>query len=313
MTLNIASELDPTSALRAQARRPALYFARACRTLTLSYLAFAAASCSLDSSPVPPRTGANETPPTWRPTGAVARSARAASELDAEIQMTASRSVRREKDAGQADAAEPSIPVRARTAGSGAAMPADTKSKTDASASPVAADASVSVPEMPPARDASMPSVDAARPRDPGPAGAPSPPQNCKPGVYAGTFSGSLYAIGLPVSTVTGAINANLTLDLFGLYLNVRDLMVVGSDESGNTLTVSVSGNINCTTLQLEDGLLENGNYYMVGTGTAVQFVGVAAGTYRMSPYSINGTWSVEAQDSILLGGDGGFSLVLVN
>lgn len=132
----------------------------------------------------------------------------------------------------------------------------------------------------------------------------------CKPGVYAGVFTGSLQAIGLPFSTVTGAINADLPLDPFGLYLNIFDLLVVGADESGNTLTVTVTGNINCTTFELEDGFLQNGRYYSVESRTELPFSGIALGTYSSNPTAINGTWLVEAEGtSSLVGGSGQFKL----
>jgi hypothetical protein len=102
-------------------------------------------------------------------------------------------------------------------------------------------------------------------------------------------------------------------MDILGLYLNIVDLRVVGADESGNTMTVTVSGNINCTTLQLEDGLLSDGKYVSVATKTELAFVGVAQGMYSTSPYALNGTWNVEAQgSSSLVGGNGDFKLTLL-
>jgi hypothetical protein len=264
----------------------------------------AAAGCSLDASPAS-STGTNKAAAAWRPRATESRAQDAAvAPLDASAERTtvaSAPSPENQDAATRSEDAAAALPLM----DAGAAMPARPERR-------MPSEADASAPEQPPKMqaDASTPATSPA-PAGSGAAGTPSPAPACLPGVYNGTFSGSLQAAGLAVGTITGAINTNLTLDLLGLYLNVIDLRVVGADESGNTVTVTVSGNINCATLQLEDGLLTDGKYYLVATRTELAFTGFAQGAYTTSPHALNGTWNVETQGTALLGGNGEFSLTL--
>lgn len=99
-------------------------------------------------------------------------------------------------------------------------------------------------------RDASTSSDDAAVVVDASTASVSTQP-DCKPGEYEGDFDGTLQAGEIPVSMVSGPITATLTLDASGSYLNIEDMRVVGRDVTGNTLRATVTGKINCKTLEI--------------------------------------------------------------
>jgi hypothetical protein len=116
----------------------------------------------------------------------------------------------------------------------------------------------------------------------------------------------------VPVSNVNGAVSADLTLDASGQRLTIRDLLILGIDQSGNSMTTQLSGSINCTTFQLEDGRLENGNYHTAAPPSLdFAFIGTARCTYSQDTASAIGMWSVEAEASSLIGGNGAWNLVL--
>jgi hypothetical protein len=155
-------------------------------------------------------------------------------------------------------------------------------------------------------QDAAIPTPNAER-RD----AALSEP-HCKPGVYAGTFSGSIQVIGLSLSSVTGTVRAELALDASGEHLAIDDARVVGVDQNGNSLTVDLSGRINCASERLEDGRLENGTFRNASSNTGIAFTGTTQGMYAEDPHSVVGTWSGEATDAAsLLTGQGTWSLTL--
>jgi hypothetical protein len=178
------------------------------------------------------------------------------------------------------------------------------------------------------ARDASAPSkepnmagssapapADAGAPRDAGSGTRPPEPvPHCREGIYAGTFSGMIQVFGLSLSTVTGTLSTQLRLNPAGTYLELRDARVIGVDQDGNTLTVDLSGNINCMSNELEDGTLTNGVFHNVASNGDTPFVGEAQGTYSSDPHSVVGTFTVQATDFIsLLTGRGTWNLILSN
>ena len=152
-----------------------------------------------------------------------------------------------------------------------------------------------------------------ATPRDAAAAVDEASSARCKGGAYTGTFSGSIQLIGLSLSSVTGVVRADLTLDASGEHLDMHDGSVMGVDQDGNRLTVNLTGRVNCKTDQLENGKLENGNFHNVGSDSDTAFIGSAEATYSRDPHSVVGTFSVEATDTSLLTGRGTWTLIRSN
>jgi hypothetical protein len=140
---------------------------------------------------------------------------------------------------------------------------------------------------------------------------ASTPPVRCKPGVYTGTFSGSIQLIGLSLSSVTGTVRADLVSDATAEHLDFHDGHVVGVDQDGNRLTCGLAGRVNCADFQLEEGRLEAGIFHNLDSNSDTAFIGSAQAMYSQQPHSVVGTWQVEAKDSSLLGGRGTWSLIL--
>jgi hypothetical protein len=133
---------------------------------------------------------------------------------------------------------------------------------------------------------------------------------SCQPGLYAGTFSGSIQLIGLSLSTVTGTVRAQLVLDASGTQLDLHDGRVMGLDQDGNRLTSDLTGTVNCQTEQLENGKLANGIFHNVGSDSDTAFIGTAQATHASDPHSLVGTFAVEAPDTLVIGGRGTWSLI---
>ena len=173
-----------------------------------------------------------------------------------------------------------------------------------------AMDAETPTPMMQPdvLQDASI-AVDAAPPLD-----AASPSEratpDCQPGLYTGEFSGQLEAAGVALSVVGGPITATMTLDADGRYLDMGDATVFGRDALGSTVWASLTGRVNCETLEIEDGQLERGQYYIASRRSSLSFDGVVHGTYGASPHGLQGTWSVSARAAEIITGEGEFTLV---
>jgi hypothetical protein len=202
-------------------------------------------------------------------------------------------------------------------------MMRDAGIKADASKSQQPSEPEPSEPE-PSEPEPSEPEPSEPEPSEPGP-GKPKPedpkpdpdkdrdaaaPSRCRPGVYAGTFSGSIQLIGLSLSSVTGTVQGELEGDGSD-YLDMRDGRVVGVDQDGNRLTCSLSGRVNCATNEFEEGVLEDGVFHNVGSNSDTLFVGSAQASYSSQPFSLVGTFSVEATDTAsLFGGRGTWSLI---
>jgi hypothetical protein len=136
-------------------------------------------------------------------------------------------------------------------------------------------------------------------------------PVRCKPGIYTGTFTGSIQLAGLSLSSVTGTVRAEMTLDAAAAHLVFDGAKVMGVDQDGNRLTVELSGKVNCADNRLEDGRLKNGNFRNIDADSDTAFTGAAEATYSQEPYSLIGTFTVEAQETALLGGRGTWSVLL--
>jgi hypothetical protein len=142
----------------------------------------------------------------------------------------------------------------------------------------------------------------------------PEPDPHCREGIYSGTFSGMIQVFGLSLSTVTGTLSTNVRINPAGTYLEIRDARVAGVDQDGNTLTVDLSGNINCMSNELEDGTLTNGVYHNVASNADTQFTGQAQAMYSDNPHSVVGTFTVQARDfAALLTGRGTWNLIRSN
>lgn len=287
--------------------RPAELFQRVFRQRTPSNLMRAGAvgccllapvSCSFDSTPRKVGRTSAATEPATRTDAAMASDASAEPARDAAAEQDAA--------SGAMDAAMPR-PSTNMVMTSPGAMTAPQRQR-DAGAPPQRSMGGSSAPAP----------ADAGAPRDAGVsvpnAGsvAPEPDPHCKEGLYAGTFSGSIQLIGLALSTVTGTVRTELMLNPAGTYLEIRNARVVGVDQDGNSLTVDLSGNINCASDQLEDGVLANGVFHNVASNTDTVFTGTAQAMYSEDPHSVVGTWTVQAEGLVpLLTGRGTWSLIL--
>jgi len=269
---------------------------------TIGCCLFTLVSCSFDSAP---RTGERASAVTARGAGdaALARDASTLPGRDpgADAAASAQDSAIGAMDAGATRPAVPMTMVMTREgAMAGSQAPRDAGTKRDAAP-----------PTAPTAAGTAAPSTDAGAPRD---AGRTEPDALCREGLYAGTFSGSIQLIGLPLSTVTGTVRTELMLNPAGTYLEIRDARVVGVDQDGNGLTVDLSGNINCRSNTLEDGTLTNGVLHNVASNTDTAFTGEAQAMYSRDPHSVVGTFTVTAEGLVpLFTGRGTWSLILNN
>jgi hypothetical protein len=260
-----------------------------------------ASSCSWESSPAIGRADSKQKARGWQPATAEPRaSERGREALDAGL------------DASQVDkSVSQSRPRVTRDAGTTAIEPRDAAPRpaADGGASSVM-DAETPIPTMQPdaQQDASI-AIDAATSLDASTSGERELP-DCQPGQYTGDFSGELAAAGISVSVVAGPVTATLTLDADGRYLDLSDATVFGRDALGNTVAATLSGRVNCATLELEDSQLERGRYYIAARRASVSFDGVAHGTYATSPHGLTGTWSVSARIAEIITGEGEFTLV---
>jgi hypothetical protein len=264
-------------------------------------LLLAALSCSFDKEPRTGKRGDSTSDPSWMPPSAA---------HDAE----------RSRDAG-ADAADGAAVSDASTTDTGSAA-SSSNAPADAGQRPSKRqDAGAAMFRDPPAPDAGEHPDHTDHPAMPGPQDAATSPEpsrpdagsghvRCKPGVYTGTFSGSIQVIGLSLSTVTGTVRAKLERDASGEHLVIRDGRVSGVDQDGNMLACGLSGTIGCEDQQLVDGRLEDGNFHNVGSDSDTAFAGAVQAMYSDEPHSLVGTWTVEATDTSLLGGRGTWSLI---
>ena len=193
------------------------------------------------------------------------------------------------------DGGGPTAPARADDAGGGTAMgngPADAGTVPPVSAEdagpppPTVVDAS-----SPPVVDAGPPpAVDAGR-------------VGCLPGLYKGKFKGEISALlGLVMIEVGGDIT--IEVDLVGApadRLRIRNGLLQGTDtsEQRNPLFARISGVLNCSTKQLENGTITDGTYNRVdpiwgGPPTTTTFTGTVTATYSDNPPSADGTWQVQ-------------------
>ncbi|HET8935002.1 MAG TPA: hypothetical protein VFN67_16250 [Polyangiales bacterium] len=163
-----------------------------------------------------------------------------------------------------------------------------------------------------PRRDAGRPTT--TKPPEPQqpqqPIDASTTSSRCRPGVYTGTFTGSLQLIGVTLSPVTGTVRAMLELNETGGHLELRNGHVAGVDQDGNRLTCDISGRVNCDNLVLEDGLLEAGIFHNVGSDSDTAFMGSVEAMYSQEPHSLVGTFQVEAIDSSLFTGRGTWNVI---
>lgn len=157
---------------------------------------------------------------------------------------------------------------------------------------------------MPPATDASATAPPSTAPD----AAAPSP---CQPGAYTGAFSGSVRLNDQQITNVFGALRAELVLDPAGNSLLLRNARVSGRVQDEIRMTASLSGRIDCTSLRLEDGLLEEGRVYLGNSRSSFDFSGTLDGAYTPDPAAASGTWSGQSDDIERVAAEGTWSLRL--
>jgi hypothetical protein len=225
----------------------------------LGCIVLADVSCSFDSQPTSSGTRGNGTAdPTWTPPSASSDGTRGPASTTLDAATDAMRSEAIAVQPAIADAgAPPRTPTKPVTRTSDASTPA--------AASGGRRDSGASQAQRMDASQPQAPKVDASQPASTSDAAARAGASaHCKPGLYAGTFSGSIQLVGLSLSTVTGTVRAQLTPDSSGGRLDLHDGRVMGLDQDGNRLTVNLTGSVNCQTDQLENGKLESGNFHNV-------------------------------------------------
>lgn len=165
--------------------------------------------------------------------------------------------------------------------------------------------------------DAGGAAMTASAPRDAG--GAPSSPvmldaaaasggaapaMPCAPGMYSGTFEGSVTYVEGSLSSIAGTVQAELMRDASGQDLTVSAGEITGVSD-GTRMTSKWTGTLSCQTRQLENatqaGAWENGS----------SFSGVLEGTYSERDNTIIGTWQVRSDLIPFAGGRGDFRMVL--
>lgn len=260
-------------------------------------LLLAGPGCSFDSAPqtsgrTDPATGAG-----WKPNGGAAGSTDDAS--------TDAKSARSEGGSGGNAGSNTRTmrPAAANNAGTPARPDQGQKDPDELDAGPPKQPA-----EQP--RDAGKPTT-TTKPPEPQQPDSSTPKSRCRPGLYTGTFTGSLQLIGVTLSPVTGTVRAMLDLNETGGHLELHNGRVAGVDQDGNRLTCSISGRVNCDDFVLEDGLLQDGVFHNVGSDSDTAFMGSVEGMYSEDPYSLVGTFQVEAKDSSLFTGRGTWNILL--
>jgi len=310
-----------------RSRKTAEHVCSRCMAKSVLLLALFA-GCSLDRSPQ--WSGSSEVEPNraWAPRPATDRGRLDAAIAGDEPARSGSMSGRPgPRDAGAAivDSGATRAPSNA---GAGPTMPvpavADAAVARDASAAPVPAapdastaptapsgptaplpDASTAPPSAP--LDASMPPPPSTTPD----AGAPQAPPLCQPGRYTGAFSGSVRLAGAQVTNVVGTLRAELELDPAGNGLLLRNARATGSVQGEIRLRATLSGRIDCTSLRLEDGLLEDGRVNLGNARNNFDFSGTIAGEYAPDRAAASGTWSGQSDDIEQVTAEGAWSLSL--
>lgn len=134
----------------------------------------------------------------------------------------------------------------------------------------------------------------------------------CAPGNYVGTFAGTIQVLGLPVNRITGTVIAELVANKAGDSLAIASSRIDGMANQQTSVTAKLMGVVNCKTLELEGGALDDGELSasnLFGESGKMTFRGKAAGTYSSNPATLQGTWQA-APDSAL-SGSGNWSIAL--
>jgi hypothetical protein len=138
------------------------------------------------------------------------------------------------------------------------------------------------------------------------------PSTRCMPGNYVGTFAGTVQVLSLPVTGITGTVIAELVASKAGDRLAIANSRIDGMANAETSVTAKLVGVVNCTTLELEGGALEEGvltSPDLFGESGTTTFSGDAAATYSSAPPALKGTW--KAAPGNALGGSGSWSIAL--
>ncbi|MDB4986150.1 MAG: hypothetical protein JWN04_1328 [Myxococcaceae bacterium] len=133
--------------------------------------------------------------------------------------------------------------------------------------------------------------------------------QPCVAGRYTGTFTGLVVpAPGMTVS-VSGAVVFELALSADRTKLVLSSGVVSASDPSGTPIDGQITGQVDCTSLELENGKL-SGTYGAAGAPSMASFSGDVSGTYTREPPSLAGRWTA-AVHGMAAQASGSFSAAL--
>jgi hypothetical protein len=111
---------------------------------------------------------------------------------------------------------------------------------------------------------------------------------------------------------MTGTVVAELVADKAGDTLVIASSRIDGMADEKTTVTAKLMGTVNCATLELEGGALEEGVLTtpgLLGDSSTTTFSGKASATYSSSPSALKGMW--QAAPNSALSGSGSWSIAL--
>ena len=127
-----------------------------------------------------------------------------------------------------------------------------------------------------------------------------------------GTFAGTVQILTLPVVGISGTVVAELVANKAGDALVIASSRVEGMADAQTRVSAKLTGTVNCATLALEEGALDDGVLTtpgLLGESSTTTFSGKAEATYSSGPAALKGMWQA-APDSAL-SGSGSWSVAL--
>ncbi len=130
-------------------------------------------------------------------------------------------------------------------------------------------------------------------------------PSACRGGRYEGVFSGTISGVSYPLS---GPAIGSVSLVLgqpSGEFFTIGDGHMTGTATvPGITGTypysADLTGTLNCSSLMLENGKLENGKVLVMGT--TFLFTGPIDATYNPGAQTLSGTWNGKESSNLAVG-----------
>ena len=126
------------------------------------------------------------------------------------------------------------------------------------------------------------------------------PVMMCLSGQYLGTYTGTVTLGGILPLKTSGTVDLTLGTTSDGEFFQITNGKLVGK-ASGNAYTADVEGKLNCSTLKLEMGFLQNGSVTV--TGLTYGFEGPMLADYDpLTATFVNATWSITQTSGPMIG-----------